>query len=127
MRRLCLLLLFGTFLISSCKKEEPMLKATLHAKCRECIVSYASGVSQSKRDTLLGVIDPGSGDTIAEERQWTVQLKDGDNIFLRACHLDSAMTEGALQIWMDGDVRQDQASVGAGQMCTEINHTVHGQ
>ena len=76
MRRISLLLLTGAFLASSCKKEDPMLKATLHAKCRECVVSYASGVSQSKKDTLLGVVDQGSGDTIAEERQWTLQLKD---------------------------------------------------
>lgn len=104
-----------------------MLKATLHAKCKDCLVSYAAGVSQSKHDTLLGIVDPGSGDIIADEHRWTVELMDGDNIFLRACHLDSAMTDGVLQIWMDGDVRSDQANGVAGQMCVEINHTVHGQ
>lgn len=104
-----------------------MLKATLHAKCKACVVGYATGVSQSKRDTLFGVIDQVSGDTIAEERQWTVELKDGDNIFLRACHLDPAMTDGALQIWTDGGIRPDQANAGVGQMCVEINHTAHAQ
>lgn len=127
MRLISLLLLTGAFLASSCKKEDPMLKATLHAKCRECVVSYASGVSQSKKDTLLGVVDQGSGDTIAEERQWTLQLKDGDNIFLRACHLDSAMNAGALQVWIDGDVRPDQAQTDGTQGCAEINHTAHAQ
>ncbi len=127
MRRLCLLLLSGTFLFPSCKKEDPVLKATLHAKCRDCVVKYASGVSQSKQDTLLGVVDQGTGDTLAEERQWTVQLKDGDNIFLRACRLDSATTQGALHVWMDGDVRPDQAQVDGTQECVEINHSAHAQ
>lgn len=104
-----------------------MLNATFHAKCRDCVVSYATGVSQSKKDTLLGVVDQGSGDTIPEERQWTLQLKDGDNLFIRACHLDSAMSSELLQVRVDGDVRPDQASSSGGEMCVEINHSAHAQ
>lgn len=109
-----------------CAKEEPEHAASLHARCQGCVVSYAGGVSQSKKDTLYGVIDPGTGDTLPEERQWTLHLKDGDNLFFRACHLDSTALEGPMDLWVDGGVRQLQASAAPDQECAEINQPVKG-
>ena len=124
--RYLLVLLAGVLLVLSCAKDEPMLNATLHANCRDCIVSYASGSSQSKKDTLMGVVDPGSGDTIAEERQWTVQLKDGDNLFLRACRIRTDTAFGDIKVWVDGGVRSMQAEVDTTQECVEINQSAYG-
>ncbi len=120
-KRYPLLILAGVLLTLGCAKEEPVLTATLHAKCRDCIVSYASGSSQSKKDTLMGVVDSGTGDTLAEERQWKVQMKDGDNLFLRACRIRTDTAFGDINLWVDGDVRSLQAQVDTTQECAEIN------
>lgn len=125
--RSLLVILTGVVLAFGCAKEEPALTATLHAKCRDCIVSYATGAFQSKKDTLMGVVDPGSGDTIPEERQWTVQLKDGDNLFLRACRIRTDTAFGDIKVWVDGGVRSMQAQVDATQECVEINQPAFGR
>ena len=102
-----------------------MLKATLHANCRDCVVSYATGTTQSKHDTLHGVFDENTGDTIAEERQWSVELKDGDNLYFAACRLHEDTAFGTLTVWVDGEVRPDQASADTSEACAVVNHTVH--
>lgn len=111
-----------------CKKEEkPLLSANLHAQCRGCVVSYAAGVAQSRQDTVFEVVDPGTGDTLPGTGSWTVHLKDGDNLFFRACRLygDSAL-HGDILIQVDGEVRPLQASADTSLHCTEINRTVQG-
>jgi hypothetical protein len=127
MRGLFPLLLVGAVLVSSCKKEDPLLNATLHAKCRDCIVSYAAGAAQSKKDTLLGVVDPGSGDTLAEERQWSLQLKEGDNLFLQGCRIRTDTAFGDIVLWIDGGVKPGEASVDTTQECARINQPAQGQ
>ena len=124
--RYLLVILAGVLLALGCAKEEPVLTATLHAKCRDCIVSYASGSSQSKKDTLVGIVDPGSGDTLVEERQWTVPLKDGDNIFLRACRIQTDTAFGDIELRVDGGVKPMQAQVDTTQECAEINQPAFG-
>ena len=123
--RFPLLILAGVLLAMGCAKEEPVLTATLHAKCRDCIVSYAPGAAQSKKDTLMGIVDPGTGDTLLEERQWTVQLKDGDNIFLRACRIRTDTAFGDIKVWVDGDLRPLQAQVDTTKQCVEINEAAY--
>lgn len=113
----------GWVLFGACTKEEPTLGATLHARCQGCIVSRAAGVQQSRQDTLVGVIDPGTGDTLPEERQWTVLLKDGDNLFFRACHTDTNPAGHGMELWVDGDVQPLQAATDTAA-CTEINRAV---
>lgn len=113
-------------LAAGCAKEKPEYTASLHARCKGCVVSYAGGVFQSKKDTLYGAVDPGTGDTLPEERSWTVQVEDGGNLFFRACHLDSAMIGGSIDLWVDGGVRRMEASAGADQACAEINRAVAG-
>lgn len=124
MTRRFLLAALGTAAMAiGCTKEEPSLTASLHAKCKGCVVSYAGGVMQSKKDTLTGAVDPGTGDTLPEERSWKVVLKEGDNLFFRACRLDSADTAFGLELWVDGDVRPMQANTDTTQ-CAEINRAV---
>ncbi|MGB3525042.1 MAG: hypothetical protein WBB32_03630 [Flavobacteriales bacterium] len=124
--RYLLVIFAGVLLSLGCAKEEPVLTATLHAKCRDCVVSYAAGAAQSKKDTLLGVVDPASGDTVAEEHQWSLQLKDGDHIYLRACRLRTDTAFGDIQVWVDGGVQSLQAQVDTTQECAEINQSAHG-
>lgn len=124
--RYLLVIFAGVLLSLGCAKEEPVLTATLNAKCRDCVVSYAAGAAQSKKDTLLGVVDPASGDTVAEERQWSLQLKDGDHIYLRACRLRTDTAFGDIQVWVDGGVQSLQAQVDTTQECAEINQSAHG-
>ncbi|HMN05382.1 MAG TPA: hypothetical protein PKD45_06615 [Flavobacteriales bacterium] len=124
MTRRFLLATLGTAALAiGCAKEEPRLTASLHAKCKGCVVSYAGGVMQSKKDTLRGVVDPGTGDTLPEERSWKVEVKEGDNLFLRACRLDSADTAFGMELRVDGDVRPVQAYADTAR-CMEINRAV---
>lgn len=121
MRSLFILLLAGT-LMPGCKKEEPLINATLQATCRNCIVSRATGSDQSRKDTLRGtVVAP--GDTIPETRQWKMELKDGDNIFLRACRLYEDTSYSGIELRVSGDVRPMQASGDTSAQCVEINAT----
>ncbi|MBP8823560.1 MAG: hypothetical protein KBH07_07955 [Flavobacteriales bacterium] len=119
--------LVSVLLASACTKEEPLYSATLHATCRDCVVSYAAGAAQSKKDTLHGVPDPATGDTMAETGQWTVQLKDGDNLFLRACRLHPDTNLGDLYVWVDGSVQPLEASADSAQDCAEINQIIRGR
>lgn len=119
-------ILFGSlFLVAACTKEEPVFSATMHATCKDCVVSYAVGAAQSKTDTLYGMVDAGTGDTVPETTQWTVQLKDGDNLFLRACRLwpDSAI--GDMAVWVDGGVRTLEAHADTSQACAVINQAAY--
>lgn len=125
--RYLLVIFAGVLLSLGCAKEEPVLTATLHAKCRDCVVSYAAGAAQSKKDTLLGVVDPGSGDTLAEERQWSLQLKEGDNLFLQGCRIRTDTAFGDILLWIDGGVKTGEASVDTTQECARINQLAQGQ
>lgn len=119
MRSLFVLLLAGT-LLPGCKQEEPLITATLQATCRNCIVSRAIGSDQSRKDTLRGkVVAP--GDTIPETRQWSMDLKDGDNIFLRACRLYEDTAYSGIELRVAGDVRPMAASGDTSAHCVEIN------
>lgn len=124
MRHSWLLLLAGTLLAMACKEEEkPLLSATLHARCSGCVVRYAPGALQSKTDTLMGTVDPGTGDTLPGEGQWTLHLKDGDNLFFRACRLErdsGPPVQGTLTLWVDGGVKPMQAATDTAA-CTAIN------
>ena len=75
----------------------------------------------------MGVVDSGTGDTLAEERQWAVQLKDGDNLFLRACRIRTDTAFGDINLWVDGDVRSLQAQVDTTQECAEINQAAYAR
>lgn len=112
-------------LFPACTKEEPLYSATLHASCRDCVVSYAVGSAQSRKDTLHGMPDPATGDTVAETGQWTVQIKDGDNLFLRACRLRPDTTLGTLSVWVDGGVGPLEAHADTAQDCAGINQVVY--
>lgn len=72
------------------------------------------------------MVDPDTGDTIPEERQWKVHVKDGANLFLRACRLDSTGTGGGIDIWVDGEVRRMEASAAWDEDCAEINRPATG-
>ncbi len=118
--RLLPVLLLLVLALPACKKEEPALQATLQATCRNCIVSRAIGSAQSRKDTLRGkVVAP--GDTIAETRVWTMDLKDGDNIFLRACRLYEDTAYSGFQLQVGGDVRAMEAVADTSAHCVQIN------
>jgi hypothetical protein len=113
------LLLAGT-LLPGCKKEEPLINATLQATCRNCIVSRAIGTAQSRKDTLRGtVVAP--GDTLAETRAWNMELKEGDNIFLQACRLYEDTAYSGFELRVAGDVRPMAASGDTSAQCVDIN------
>ena len=119
MRHVYVLLLAG-ILVAGCKKEEPLINATFQATCRNCIVSRAIGSDQSRKDTLRGkVVAP--GDTIPETRQWSMDLKDGDNIFLRACRLYEDTAYSGIELRVAGDVWPMAASGDTSAQCVEIN------
>lgn len=126
LRRLLLPALATLALSVGCAKEDPEYTASLHARCQGCVVSYAGGVFQSKKDTLYGLVDPATGDTIPEERHWTLPLKDGQNLFFRACRLDSTALGTGIHLWVDGDVRSMAADAATGQDCAEINQAARG-
>lgn len=107
----------------ACTKEKPMLKATYHASCRACIVSYAVGPQQSHRDTLKGVLDPISGIPAVVEGSWQLDVQDGDNLFFRGCQLDSVFY-GEIDLTISGDVSPMSATATA-DSCAEINATGH--
>jgi hypothetical protein len=119
MRRLFPLILLASVL-PGCTKEEPSINATMQATCRNCIVSRAIGAAQSKKDTLRGtVVAP--GDTAPETRSWNMELKEGDNIFLRACRLYEDTAYGGMDLRVAGDVRPMAASGDTSAHCVEIN------
>lgn len=119
MRSMYMVLLAGTLLVG-CAKEEPLINATLQATCRNCIVSRAIGTVQSREDTLRGkVVAP--GDTIPETRTWNAELKEGDNIFLRACRLYEDTAYSGFELRVSGDVRPMAASGDTSALCVEIN------
>lgn len=126
MKRPHVLFLLTAVLATACAKEEPLLNATFHAKCRDCVVSYAGGVNGSRRDTLRGVPD-GAGDTLAEEGVWKVEVKDGDNLFLRACRIHTDTAFGAIELWIDGDVRPISTAADTAADCAEINAPTHAR
>lgn len=118
--RLLPVLLLLVLAVPACKKEDPALMATLQATCRNCIVSRAIGSAQSRKDTLRGhVVAP--GDTIAETRVWTMELKEGDNIFLRACRLHEDTAYSGLELHVGGDVRPMQAMGDTSAHCVQVN------
>lgn len=115
-----LIVLGAVLLASSCTKEEPMINATMQATCRNCIVSRAIGTAQSRKDTLRGtVVAP--GDTVPETRSWNMELKEGDNIFLRACRLYEDTSYSGVDLRVAGDVRPMSASGDTSAHCVEIN------
>lgn len=120
------LVLVAMLLVAAgCAKEEPLITATLQASCRGCVVSYAAGAAQSKSDTLIGVVDPSTGDTLAEEGTWTLHLKDGDNLFFRACRMQEDTAYGDIQLRVSGGVRPMEATVDTTQACAEINQAAY--
>jgi hypothetical protein len=125
MRRLSLILFPCIFLIAACTKEQPALTATFHAACQDCIVSYAVGPAQSHRDTLIGAIDPDNGTLGVIEREWQVELKDGDNLFLRGCQRDTVF-HGDIALSVDGDVRSVSITASS-DSCAEINQPAHAK
>lgn len=126
MPRLRPFLLAGALVVLGCKKEAPMLGATMQVTCRNCIVSRATGTAQSRVDTLIGtVVAP--GDTTAVTRQWKVEMKDGDNVFLRACKLYPDTAFGTMELRVFGDIRSLQANGGVTDSCVTINQAGHKQ
>lgn len=122
MRRLPLILFPVVLCAMACaKEEEPLLQATFHATCRDCVVSYAVGPAQAKVDTLLGVAVPGTTDTLPETAQWEVELKEGDNLFLRACRIRTDTAFGEISLKVDGGVRTMEASADTSLECASIN------
>jgi hypothetical protein len=120
MRRTRLLPVVLLLLASACKKEKPLLTARFQATCRNCIVSRAIGSDQSRKDTLRGIaVSP--GDTIAETRQWSMELQDGQNIFFRACRLYEDTSYGAMSLHVDGDVKPMDAQGDTSATCITIN------
>jgi hypothetical protein len=119
MRGLSTFIVLAT-LVAGCTKEKPAINATLQATCRNCIVSRAIGTEQSRKDTLRGTV-LGPGDTIAETGSWNMSLKDGDNIFLRACRLYEDTAYGGFELRVAGDVRPMSASGDTSAHCVEIN------
>ena len=117
----------GVLLATACTKEKPLVAVVLHAKCRDCIVSYAAGVAQSKKDTLRARWDPAAGDSVPEEGQWTVHLQDGDNIFLKACRLGQDTAMGNIDLWVGGGVGAMEAHADTAQQCAQINQAAHAQ
>lgn len=120
MLRALLRLLLLAVLVFGCTKEQPVWRATFHATCRDCVVHYATGTAQSRADTLLGVPVAGTSDTLAESASWTMDLKEGDNLFIRACRLRPDTVLGALSVRVDGDVRPMEAQTDTSD-CVEIN------
>lgn len=119
MLRMFMVLVAGSFL-AGCAKEEPAINATMQATCRNCIVSRAIGTAQSRKDTLRGIaVSP--GDTIPETRSWNMDLKEGDNIFLRACRLYEDTSYSGIELRVAGDVRPMQTSADTSAQCVEIN------
>ena len=126
MRSLPYLVPLIALLCFSCKKEEnPLLQATLHASCRDCVVSYAVGPAQSHEDTLHGIPVAGTTDTLPEVWQKSVELADGDNLFLRACRIRTDTAFGTISVSVDGGVRSLQASVDTTAECAGINQAGH--
>jgi hypothetical protein len=107
----------------ACTKEKPVLKASYHASCRACIVAYAVGPQQSHKDTLKGVVDPISGIPAIVDTTWQLEVQDGDNLFLRACQLDS-VSYGEIDVDIRGDVAPMSAATTA-DSCAEINAPGH--
>jgi hypothetical protein len=120
MRRALLNLWPLAALALGCTKEEPVLRATFHATCRDCVVRYATGTAQSRADTLLGVPVAGTSDTLEETASWAMELKEGDNVYIRACRLRPDTVLGALSVRVDGDVRPLEAQTDTAD-CVEIN------
>lgn len=120
MKRPYLFLAAGAVLVA-CAREPVQYKARLTAKCRGCIVSYAGGSATSTKDTLLGTVDESSGDTLAEERAYQVFLKEGDQVFLRACRIDLDTAYGPMELSVGGEVRDLFAVADTSQDCVEIN------
>lgn len=122
MRRSIIRLLPIVLLGFACKKEDkPLLQATFHATCRDCVVRYAVGPAHSKVDTLMGVPVAGTSDTLAETGEWHVELTAGDNLFLRACRIRTDTAFGEITLKVDGDVRTLEASADTAAVCAEIN------
>ena len=128
MRSLPLSALLLTLLSFACKKDEkPRLQATFHATCRDCVVSYAVGPEQSREDTLHGIPVAGTTDTLPEVWQKSVELSEGDNLFLRACRIRTDTAFGTISVSVDGGVRSLQAAVDTTAECAEINQAGHAQ
>lgn len=123
--RAAFLCLSALLLGSACTKEEPTLQATLHASCRDCIVSHAIGPEQSRRDTLTGALDAGTGEHALVTMSWPVEVHDGDQVFLRGCQRDSTF-EGEIQLWVDGAVAPINLTVTS-DSCGEINQALHAR
>lgn len=121
------ILLGGAILATACTKDEPVFNATYQTSCRDCVVSYAVGSAQSRVDTLLGVIDAGTGDTIAENWQWNTEFKDGDNLFLRACRIRTDTAFGDIVLHISGNLIPMDATVDTSATCAEINGPAQAQ
>lgn len=112
----------------SCTKEDkPLLQATLHATCRDCVVSYAVGPEQTHVDTLHGIPVEGTTDTLAQVWQKSIEVIDGDNLFLRACRIRTDTAFGNISVNVDGGVRPLQAAADTAAECAGINQALHAQ
>lgn len=114
-------------LSAACTEKPERYSVTMQARCRDCVVSHAGGVAHADQDTLIGVPDPSTGDTVAEERSWKVELEDGANVFMRACRLHPDTAYGDIALSVTGEVRSISATADTSADCVEINEPVRAR
>jgi len=116
-------LLAGALLVIGCKKEEVKeYTVTLDARCWDCIVQFATGPDRGQRDTLFGSIN--GTDTLTEAGRYELVLKEGDNLFFRACRIRPDSAFGAIELQAGGGIEPLSASVDRDQECAAINAVV---
>lgn len=125
MKRLCSLFLLTPFLLPSCKTEVKEYTATLDARCYDCIVQYAAGADRGIRDTLTGSVNAATGDTFTEAGQYRLVMREGEEIFFRACRMrpDSAAF-GDIVLNVSGDVQPLSTTVDRDSECAVISQPV---
>lgn len=123
--KLLLPLLVLLFCSVGCKKDDaPLLEALLRAECRDCLVRYATGVLQSKSDTLTFRIDPDNGDTLPGRGTWEVHVKEGENLFFQACYLEPDSAQGPILLQITGEAGTYEAAADTSAECAAINRVV---
>lgn len=128
MERLYQALLVAALLATGCAKEEVKeYTVSLEAKCRDCIVHYAAGAARSQIDTLLGNVDPSTGDTTVETANYQVIVKGSDNLFFRACRIRTDTAYGDMELKASGGIQPLSDLAGPAETCAEINQPVQVQ
>ncbi len=125
MKRMRYPLILAVLLVLGCKKEEVKeYTVTLDASCWDCIVQYAAGPDRGLRDTLFGSVDEATGDTLVESGRYALVMKEGDDLFFRACRIRPDSVFGDIELRASGAVPTITVVVDTSEACATINQAV---